>query len=290
MPLFDTHCHLNFEIFQPDVDEVIARAQAAGVAEMVIVGTTLANSRLAIEIAARYSGVYAAVGVHPHKLFSYLRQSIEQTSVLVKAELERLVTQPGVVAIGEIGFDRWQYPGTSYVGYQVSEQFLDLQRALFATQLDVAYAAQLPVIFHNRLAGTDLLQGIEDWWMGDGSRQDFLKSKAIFHCCEPNPQLLAFARQHQFMIGVAGNVTTDTTIEDFAQQIPSELLLLETDAPFFKPQTESPKGQSSHQAKANRCEPSNLLKTAQKLAEIRGETVSTLIEQTTANAHTLLGI
>lgn len=285
MQLFDTHCHLNFEIFKNTAPEVIRRAQASGVTEMVVVGTTLANSQQAIKLAQSQGGVYAAVGVHPHKLFSYLEKPIEEAVDILHDRLIQLIIQSGVVAIGEIGFDRWPYPGTRYRSYQVTPAFIDFQKHAFLTQLEIAYQVGLPVIFHNRQAVTDLLEALNEWFYRDTNHQQFLRGKAVFHCCEPDQQLLDFAVQHHLYIGVAGDVTFNSAKQQFAKRIPYELLLLETDTPFFKPHDVD----NNHQAKQDPSEPSDILKTAQKLAEIRQLPLEKLVELTTQNARDFFG-
>ena len=113
--MFDTHCHLNFKAFKNSYDQVIKDAYKVGVKNIVIPGTDIETSQKAVEIAEKYNGVYATVGIHPHH--ANVGADFMSARLL---ELEKLLIHPKVVAIGEVGIDKHQYSITKYQKYIVS--------------------------------------------------------------------------------------------------------------------------------------------------------------------------
>nr|KXK11467.1 MAG: Tat-linked quality control protein TatD [Microgenomates bacterium OLB23] len=118
--MFDTHCHLNFSRFKKNVDEVVSAAMQAGVQSIVIPGTDIQSSRKAVELAQKYAqnglDIWAAVGIHPHHAYE---QKEYETDL---SELEKLLAEDRVVAVGEIGLDRHEYEQTKYVEYHVDDK------------------------------------------------------------------------------------------------------------------------------------------------------------------------
>jgi Tat protein secretion system quality control protein TatD with DNase activity len=127
---FDTHCHLNFSRFKKNLDEVVQNATKAGVESIVIPGTDIKTSQKAVEIAQKYAqngrDIWAAVGIHPHHVFEKKDDSHELD------DLEKLLKEDRVVAIGEIGLDRHEYEQTKYEDYHVDETFIEAQKQLFS--------------------------------------------------------------------------------------------------------------------------------------------------------------
>jgi TatD DNase family protein len=146
--MFDTHCHLNFSRFKKNVDEVVDTAINTGVKGMVIPGTDIQSSRKAIELAQKYAqnglDIWAAVGIHPHHVYEHKEDSDEL------AELEKLLNEDRVVAVGEIGLDRHQYEQTKYEAYHVDERFIEAQKKLFQAQFELAIKHKKSLIMHNR--------------------------------------------------------------------------------------------------------------------------------------------
>jgi len=162
--MFDTHAHLNFSRFKKNFDDVIRRAHDAGINHIVIPGTDVESSKKAVEIAERYDGIYAAVGIHPHHVFEYLSRHSEERSneefrpdeILRSTQddiriIKQLLSHPKVVAIGEIGIDRHVYEETKYKLYAIGENFLFVQRELFAQQIRLASKHNKSLIIHYRL-------------------------------------------------------------------------------------------------------------------------------------------
>lgn len=227
--MFDTHCHLNFSRFKDRVDEVIRQAQKERVNLILIPGTDITTSKKAVEIASQYPEVYAAVGIHPHHTYEF---TVHDSSFTVHTEikqLEEMLAHPKVVAVGEIGMDRHPYKTTKYENYTVHDDFLTLQKELFRQQLMLATKHQKSVIFHNREAKDDLLPLLHSLW------DDTLRGKSVFHCCEPDPEILSFAKEHGMFIGVDGDVTYTPEKQEFIKTVPLDMLVLETDAPFLLP-------------------------------------------------------
>ena len=272
---FDTHCHLNFSRFKKDVDEVVRAATEAGVKSIVIPGTDIPSSQKAIELAQKYAAegldIWAAVGIHPHHVFEHKDGSNELE------ELEKLLQEDRVVAIGEIGLDKHQYESTKYEEYHVDDMFIEKQKALFRAQFELAKKYNKSIIMHNREAKEELSPIVRELW--DPS----LKGKAVLHCCEPDVELLELAKELGLYLGVDGDLTYWAEKQEFIKAVPLEMLVIETDAPFLLP--EPLKSQKLYPNV-----PANVVLVAEKVAELKSETVERVAEVTTANARLLFGI
>ena len=254
MELVDTHCHLQFDKLSENIDGVMKAAAEAGVSRMICVGTSVEDSHKAVEYAAKYDNVWAAVGAHPHdgKHFDYKDDP---------PRLARLARQPKVVAFGEIGLD-------FYKDYSPRDE----QEKLFRAQLEVGLTAGLPIIFHVRDAW-------KDFWRIMG---DYNNVKGVVHSFSSGVKQMNTALEQGFYIGLNGimTFTRDQAQLEAAKQLPLNKMLLETDAPFLTP--EPFRGQL--------CEPKHTLATAEFLARLRGERLERLAEATTKNAVELFGL
>lgn len=286
--MFDTHCHLNFSAFKKNLDEVIENAKDVGVSSIVIPGTDTKSSIRAVEIAKKYDGLYAAVGIHPHHIFSLMK---EDSSVKILTQLnsflstslevlEQLVSQnfsnsfSKIVAIGEVGVDRHYYQKTKYENYQIDEKFIDLQKEFLKRQIELAIAYDKSLILHNREAKKDTLDVLTKVW------DKKLEGRAVFHCCEPDEQLLEFAKLHQMFVGIDGDITYRKDKQEFVKKIPAEMLVLETDSPLLLPEP-------LRTRKLYPNEPKNLILIAEFIAQMRGDSIDKLITSTTENAKRL---
>lgn len=227
--MIDTHAHLQFKAFEGKVDEVIKSANKAGIEKIIVVGTNLETSKKAIELAEKYEGVFASVGIHPHHVFFYI-SSLREACDEAISDLESLIDNPKVVAIGETGLDRHIYQNTKYKNYQITEEFIEFQKFFFKGQIKLAIKHQKSLIIHNREAIPELLEILKENW------DPFLENRAVFHCCEPDQKLLDFALTHHIFIGVDGDITYDKPKQEFIKKVPLELLVLETDSPYFVPE------------------------------------------------------
>jgi len=227
--MFDTHCHLNFKAFKKTVSDVITRAHLAGVDTIVIPGTDVKTSTRAIEVSLEDHSLHVAVGIHPHHVYKLLKNK----DITIDGELgaiESLINNEKVVAIGEIGMDYHVYEETVYGDYAVNSEFMSLQEQLFRRQIRLAIQYNKSLIIHNREAKVDMLRILADEW------DEKLVGHTVFHCCEADKDLLEFAKQHTIYIGIDGDITYDKQKHDFISDVPLDMLVLETDAPYLLPE------------------------------------------------------
>ncbi len=291
--MIDTHCHLNLKVLVNQAEQVIRRAKEAGVDRFIVPGTDVETSKKAIELAEKYSEVYAAVGIHPHNVFEIheeappRRLSQKQVSSLLSNKvtvLEELLVNNKVVAIGEVGLDKHYYKKTKYENYQIDPEFVQAQKQLFIEQIKLAIKYKKSLIIHSREAAGETLS-----IMGDSSILTPLAGRIVFHCCEANDELLKFALAHQIYIGVDGDVTYKKPFgqaqgkEEFVKKIPLELLVLETDSPFLLPEP-------LRAEKKYPNEPKNIRLIAEKITEIKNIPINQLIEITEKNSKKLFQI
>ncbi|MBP9691130.1 TatD family hydrolase [Candidatus Woesebacteria bacterium] len=267
--MFDTHCHLNFKRFKKTLGEVIVRAHEAGVSHMLIPGTDVKSSIKAVEIAQAHEGIFAAVGIHPHHAFKIMRNEV--------LEIEKLLGETKVVAIGEVGMDRHTYEETVYAEYQISPEFITIQQKLLTLQIDLALKHDKSLILHNREAKQDILQILREKW------DEKLEKRTVFHCCEPDPELLTFAREHKMYIGVDGDVTYDKKKREFIRDVPLEMLVIETDSPYILPEP-----LLSQKAYPN--EPAHVTYIAEAVSSLKKIPITTIIDQTTENGRILFQV
>jgi TatD DNase family protein len=249
--LVDTHAHLTDRRYAGDLDAVLARAGAAGVGAIVVVGYDLPSSRAAVALAGRYATLWAAVGIHPHDAREAPPAALE--------ELAALAARPRVVAIGECGLDFYRDRSPRAA-----------QRRAFAAQLDLAARLSLPVVVHSREAMTETLDTLEGHPLPAG---------AVLHCFDGTPDDARRAAARGLYLSFAGPLTyrRDPTLRAAAEAAPLERLLVETDCPYL-----SPAGQ-----RGQRNEPANVRAVAAALARARGLDLPAIARATTANAAAL---
>ncbi len=244
----DTHAHLQLSHFDADREEVIQRARAAGVEKIIVVSMDVTSSRQSLQLAEKYPGLFAAVGIHPTDCG---KATDEDFAMIVE-----LARHPKVVAIGEIGMDFYWRPFSQ-----------EVQQRAFIRQLRLAQELRKPVIIHNREAGAAILQTLHD----AGINHLF----GVFHCFSENVEYAQRVLALNCHISFTGNLTYKKSIlPEVAAQVPLERLLLETDAPFMTPMP--------HRGKRN--EPAYTVHIAEKLAEINKISLADVALQTTTNA------
>jgi len=261
------------------LDEVLATTKTAGVAICVVPGTDILLSQKAVEIASKNEGIYAAIGVHPHHTVEKLKMGNQNSNTfeIDILELEKLIIHQKVVAVGEIGLDKHVYEDTKYPNYQISDEFFSAQKEYFVEQLHLALKYNKALIIHNRETKKDLLAILNTEWTED------MRFRTVFHCCEPDEELLQYAITHNIYIGVDGDVTYGGEKALFAKKIPLEMLVLETDSPFLLP--EPLKAQKLYPNT-----PANIPIIAQFIANLKGVSLEEVAEVTTKNAKRLFGI
>ena len=249
--LIDSHCHL--DTFGDEVDAVLDRAAAAGVGEVVTIGTRLSQTAELIALTRR-PGVWCTVGVHPH--------NAGEGPVADAAEIAALATDPRVVGIGESGLD---------YHYDLSPR--DVQQASFRQHIRAARLAGLPLAIHARNADEDIGRILRDEWDAGGPYA------LLLHCFSSGRGLMELALGLGGTISFSGMLTFPKSAElrDMARDVPADRLLVETDAPYLAP--------VPYRGKRN--EPAWVARTAATLAEVRGLSPAALADLTTANFRRL---
>ena len=253
--LFDTHAHLHFPEFTSDLGEVLSRARAAGVTRMVTIGTDVATSKAAIELAGREVDVWASVGIHPH--------DAGEADDAAFAEIARLAREPRVVAVGEIGLDFFR---------NLSPR--DAQERVFRRLLALGREVDKPVLIHCREAHDDVLRILGEARVGEIG--------GIMHCFSGDATIARRCLDLGLAISLAGPVTYPNAraLPDVARLVPADRLVIETDCPFLPPQ--------GHRGQRN--EPAYLALTAARVAELRGEKLELLAARLSENARRLFKI
>jgi len=251
--LIDSHAHLEMKEFNSDREEVIERARQAGVSYIVTVGTNLALSRKALSLARQHENIYATVGVHPHDVAKADNKTFD--------ELCEISRDPKVVAYGEIGLDFFR---------NISPR--EKQIEMFGRQLELAVQLKLPVIIHDRDAHEQTLRMV---------RASSVR-RGVFHCFSGDYSMAMQCIDLGFYISIPGVVTYNkaNTIQDVARRVPLSSMLLETDAPYLTPEP--------HRGKRN--EPSFIINTAKKVAQIKGLLWEEVADATANNTIKLFGI
>lgn len=252
--LIDTHCHLDFDRFDPDRDEVVARAAAHGVSRIIVPAINLDNCLTVLRLAERYEGVYAAIGIHPNSSAEWQDSWLEQ--------LREYAGHEKVVAIGEIGLD-----------YYWNRSPKPVQHQAFTAQLNLAHELDLPVIIHNRESDADVVRLLQESPLAGQARPGVLHS--FSSRWEIAQQVLTMG----FYLGFTGPLTFKQADElrRVAGQAPLDRLLIETDAPFLAPQ----------QKRGQRNEPAYVAYVAERLAALHGLDAAAMAQQTSANAMRL---
>ena len=256
MELIDIGCNLTHDSFAADRSEVIQRARAAGVEQIIVTGASEEGSTAALELARAHPGeLYATCGVHPHHASDFTVDS--------ETFMREMSSQAGIVAIGETGLDYFR---------DFSPR--DAQRKAFERQLQIGMDCGLPLFLHQRDAHEDFIAIVREV-------RDQL-SDLVVHCFTGTKRELFQCLDLDCFVGITGWICDErrgTHMLEFMQEIPAQRLLIETDSPYLKPRNLRPR------VKAHRNEPQWLPWIAQTLASCRGETVEQLAAQTTANAR-----
>ncbi len=249
MRLIDTHAHLTMAQFEGDREAVIQRALDSGLRYIITIGISLADAHQAIALTEKYSFVYAAVGLHPH--------GAEQVPVSTYPELEKLLTHPKVVALGEIGLDY-------YRNYAPRE----IQQRVFIQQLALARQLGKPIIIHNREAHHDILKILR--------QERGAELGGIFHCFSGTPEIAREALDLGFYISIAGPITYRNArkLPEVVAMVPLDRLLIETDCPYLAP----------HPFRGQRNEPAYVRLVAERIAEIKQVSLSVLTNVVLENA------
>jgi TatD DNase family protein len=251
--LVDSHCHLDYHQRDGDIDDVVARAQDAGIGTIVTICTKLSEADNVRSIAESYENIWCTVGVHPHDAGDEYPKDAQMLIDLSKNDK--------VVGIGESGLDYY---------YEHSPR--DDQRKSFLTHIEAARETGLPLVVHSRDADDE---------MADILKAEMEKGifRGVMHCFSSGPALAKAALELGFYISISGIVTFKSAQElrDIVAEVPLDRLLVETDAPYLTPEP--------HRGKRN--EPLHVRQTAQKVADLKGIDLESLADVTTRNFFTL---
>lgn len=259
MQLIDTHVHLNFETFQPDLAAVRSRWQEKGVVHLVHSCVHPEEFASIQSLAHQIPEVSFAVGLHPLDAHKWNHQTAEKIKTLANAD-------PKVVAIGEMGLDF--YKASNY----------EQQSLVFESQIAIASQLDLPIIIHCRDAAAEVRKILAKWQEREGG-----KIRGVMHCWAGNPEETQWFLELGFYISFSGTVTFKSakTIQAAAAMVNSDRLLIETDCPFLAPVPK--RGEK-------RNEPANVYYVAEQIAKLRQETVEAIAQATTKNACKLFGL
>ncbi len=292
MNLIDTHCHVHFRAYRDDMDEVICRSLEKGV-KMITIGTQLNTSQKGLEVAERYDGVWATVGMHPNHLCA---QNFVDDEELDPSEQQMIYTKghtfdpanflplahhPKCVAIGECGLDYVHIPENLD-----REEVIAKQKETVRQHFDLATEVGLPVVIHSREAQKDQLAIIKE-----SIAAGKLAQRGVIHCFTGSLEEAQEYLEIGFLISFTGIITFPPRKKDLlvdslsplqyvVQQLPLESIMIETDAPYISPEP--------YRGKRN--EPWQVEFVARKIAEIKKISFEEVCEVTTKNAEKLFGI
>jgi TatD DNase family protein len=255
--LIDSHSH--HALCEPDADELVAAARAAGVMRILTVGLGPDSNPGAIELAGEYDEVFACVGRHPNSADGFYEHDAE--------ELERLATDDDVVAVGETGLD-WYREGSH----------AEEQRRAFRGQIEVARAVAKPIVIHVR-DGEGSEDAVTEVFSTLEAEADGVE--VILHCFSAGPRWAERAAELGWYCSFAGNLTYPKAelLRESAAAVRADRLLVETDAPYLAPQPV--------RGKPN--QPANVVATAERLAEVRGVSYEELERTVEGNAARVFG-
>jgi len=248
----ETHTHL--DLIKRNTEEVVKEAAEKGVTKMITIGIDLESSKIALEFASRFKGVYAAIGFHPHEAKFLDEENLK--------ELEKLAKKDKMVAIGETGLD-----------YYWKHSNLACQIEAFRKQINLAVKLNLPLIIHDREAHQDTMKILVEEAKG---------LKIVLHCFSGDLGMAKVCIERGYYLGIGGVVTFNNAqkLRTIVEEVSLENLVLETDSPYLAP----------HPFRGKPNEPKYIPLIAERIAELRGVSVKEVAERTSANSKEIFGI
>ena len=255
MEFFDSHAHYNDERFKEDQEEIIKKIYEENITKVVVAGYSVQSSKEAIELAKKHEFIYAICGISPNDISNNYEDEIRQIEDMCKNNKK-------IVAIGEIGLD-----------YYWNKDNKELQKKCFALQIELANKLNLPIVIHSRDAYVDTIEVI---------KKVPANKRGIFHCCQPNQELVTEALKLGFYISFAGPVTFKNAKKsnEIIQMVPNKKILIETDCPYLAPEP----------LRGTRNNSINVKLIAQKIADIKGLSLEEVAKITYENAMRAFGI
>ncbi|MBX7491167.1 TatD family hydrolase [Helicobacter turcicus] len=263
MQLCDTHCHLDDARYDADFEEILERAENAGISHFIIPAADPKDLQKAQNLANTHTNVYFASGVHPNLAYAY-----------DEAYVQSFLNNPKCIAIGECGLDYYNLE-EKLEDFNLDSilELKEMQKRVFIAQIKLAIAFKKPLIVHIRDASNDSLEILQTY------AKDLVGG--VLHCFNADSQLLKLA-PFNFYYGIGGVLTFKNArkLVEVLPKIPLESLLLETDAPYLTP----------HPHRGQRNEPSYIPLVLEKMQEILQLPKETLIAQINANTQRLFNI
>lgn len=261
LPIFyDTHAHLDYPDYAPDLEAVVERAAAEGIAKIIAIGTDLESSARAIKLSERFPSVYAVVGWHPC-------QALEAPEDLRPA-LRELARHPKVVAVGETGLDYYRLPSAQGGTPADDQGYKQKQSVLFRQQLEVAAELELNCVIHQRAAFEEVLAEMA-LFVG--------KVRGVFHCFAGSPADMQRVVSMGSLVSFTGIITFKSaqSVRDTAAATPLDRFMLETDCPYLAPVP----------YRGKRCEPAYVKEIAAVVAQVKDCSPEELSRATCATAQ-----
>ncbi len=248
MMFIDTHCHLDFPAFDSDRDDVIKRAQAAGISNFINIGSSLAGSEQSLVLSRQYGCVFASIGLHPHEADNVTEETLQR--------LRTLTQEHKVVAIGEAGLD-----------YCKQYSSIENQQRVFKHMIILAQERNLPLVIHTRDAQDDTLKIIKE----------HMPLQAVVHCFSGDKDFLEACLAEGFFVSFTCNITyrKSELLREIVKATPLSRIMLETDAPFLPPEG----------SRGKRNDPLALIPLAEEIARIKGVLKEEIARVTTSNAQ-----
>jgi TatD DNase family protein len=254
--LIDTHAHLDYTDYDPDRAEVIARATAAGVTEIISIGTRIDSSTCALELAENFPNIWATVGIHPNEAGEAPDDAVER--------LRALAENSRVVAVGEIGLDYHHLPENP----AEAEANKERQAVLFRQQLELTAELGLNAVIHQRDSWDDTLKLLREFTG---------RVRGVFHCfggtLEQAREVIALGH----LVSFTGIVTFKNArqVQATAQNVAFDQFMVETDCPYLAPAPD----------RGKRCEPAHTRRVAEQIAQLRGVPLEEIAARTTETAR-----
>jgi TatD DNase family protein len=263
MEIFDSHCHLQFPQYDADREEVLRCASDAGIS-LICIGTDFETSKSGIELAQRHDNMWATVGLHPSDVSEHFDTLMYQS----------ILSEPKVVAVGEIGLDYYRTP---------EPEKQEVQKQVFKQFLDLAIQYNKPIILHARDAGKGSTGKVHaDMIAILASHYSLLANgyRGVAHSFTGTTEEAEKYLDLGFHLGFNGIITFARQYDEMIRSVPLDKILLETDAPFLAPE----------RYRGKRNEPSYIIEVAKKIAELKNQPLEKVIGQTTLNCKQLFRI
>lgn len=263
--MIDAHCHLNFQTFEQDYDQVIKKAEAEGVNAIINAGTQISSSKQAVDLAKKYKNLFAVIGIHPHHA--------DKVEPIWLEELKTLSKHPKVIGIGECGLDYYKYQSNGIVDPSI-------QKEVFIKHIELAGKLKLPLQIHSRdeNARKDALEILTS------HKNSLQVVPGMFHCMAGSTESLKKALDLGFYIGFDGNITYNglpqgepLDLKELLKYVPLDMIVVETDSPYLVPVP----------YRGQRNEPKYAIIIARFIAQLKNIPFERVVEQTDSNVCTM---